>query len=112
MSTPCLHPASVATRVPSASMKASSKKSAGCCFQTLTPGLVEDVLEGLDVVGGEAAAEVAGGGGVGDAVGAEGVEEDLVVAPQFDVLEAGAAGTGGCRRCSGRGRSRGTAGAA
>ena len=75
-------------------MMASSKKSAGCCFQTLTPGLVEDVLEGLDVVGGEAAAEVAGGGGVGDAVGAEGVEEDLVVAAQFDVVEAGAVAQG------------------
>ena len=73
---------------------ASSKKSGGCCFQTLTPGLIEDVLEGLDVVGGEAAAEVAGGGGVGDAVGAEGVEEDDVVASQFDVVEAGAVAQG------------------
>ena len=44
--------------------------------------------------GGEAAAEVAGGGGVGDAVGAEGVEEGLVVAAQFDVLEAGAVAQG------------------
>ena len=75
-------------------MTASSKKSDGCCFQTLTPGLIEDVLEGLDVVGGEAAAEVAGGGGVGDAVGAEGVEEDDVVASQFDVVEAGAVAEG------------------
>ena len=33
------------------------------------PSLIEDVLEGFDVVGGEAAAEVARGGGVGDAVG-------------------------------------------
>jgi hypothetical protein len=38
---------------------------------------------------GEAAAEVAGGGRVGDAAGAQGVEEDLVVAPQLDVLQAG-----------------------
>ena len=52
--------------------------------------MIEDVLEDLDIVGGEAAAEVAGGGGVGDAVGAEGVEEDDVVASQFDVVEAGA----------------------
>ena len=89
-----LAPAPVATRVPSMSMMASSKKSGGCWLQTLTPGLVEDVLEGLDVVGGEAAAEVAGGGGVGDAVGAQGVEEDLVVAAQFDVVEAGAVAQG------------------
>ncbi len=52
--------------------------------------LIEDVLEDLDVLGGEAAAEVAGGGGVGDAVGAEGIQEDEVGAPQFDVVEAGA----------------------
>ena len=42
----------------------------------------------------EAAAEVAGGGRVGDAAGAEGVEEDLVVAAQFEVLQAGAVAQG------------------
>ena len=75
-------------------MTASSKKSDGCCFQSLTADLIEDVLEGLDVVGGEASAEVACGGGVGDAVGAECVEEDDVVASQFDVVEAGAVAQG------------------
>ena len=60
----------------------------------LDPGLIEDILEGLDVVGGEAAAEVARGGGVGDAVGAEGVEEDNVVASQLDVVETGAVAQG------------------
>jgi hypothetical protein len=59
-------------------------------FPDLDPGLIEDVLECLDVVGGEAPAEVTRGGRVGDAVGAQGVEEDDVVAPQFDVVEAGA----------------------
>ena len=33
-----------------------------------------------------------GGGGVGDALGAQGVEIDLVVAPQFEVLDPLAAG--------------------
>ena len=75
-------------------MMASSKKSGGCCLPDLEPGLIEDVLEGLDVVGGEASAEVAGGGGVGDAVGPEGVEEDDVVASQLDVVEAGAVAEG------------------
>ena len=42
----------------------------------------------------EAAAEVAGGGRVGDAAGAEGVEEVLVLAAQFDVLQAGAVAQG------------------
>ena len=35
----------------------------------------------------EAAAEVSGSGGVGDTLGAEGVEIDLVVTPQFDVFD-------------------------
>jgi hypothetical protein len=51
---------------------------------------IEGVLEGLDIVRGEARAEVPGSSGIGDAVGAEGVEEDDVVAPQLDVVEAGA----------------------
>ena len=59
-------------------------------FPDLDAGLIEDVLEGLDIVGSEASAEVAGRGGVGDSVGAEGVEEDDVVAAQLDVVETGA----------------------
>jgi hypothetical protein len=54
--------------------------------------LVEEVLKRLDIGGREAAAEVARGGRVRDALGAEGVEVDLVVAEQFQVLQAGAAG--------------------
>jgi hypothetical protein len=42
----------------------------------------------------EAAAEVAGGGRVGDTLGAQGVEEDLVLAAQFEVLQAGALAQG------------------
>ena len=55
-------------------------------------GLVEGLHEPLDVGLGEAAAEVPGGGGVGDASGAEGVEVDLVIASDFEVLDAAAAG--------------------
>src|SRR6202022_354872 len=54
----------------------------------LESGLIEDVLEGLDVVGREASAEVARGGGVGNAVGTERVEEDDVITWQFDVRGA------------------------
>jgi hypothetical protein len=60
----------------------------------LESDLIEDVLEGLDVVEPEASAEVTGGGGVGDAVGVEGVEEDDVIAAEFDVVEAGAIAEG------------------
>jgi hypothetical protein len=42
----------------------------------------------------EAAAEVAGGGRVGESPGAQGVEEDLVLATEFEVLQAGAAAQG------------------
>ncbi len=53
---------------------------------------VEGVNQVHDVALGEAAAEVPGRGGVGDALGAQGVEIDLVVAPQFEVLDVCAAG--------------------
>ena len=133
MSTPCLHSASVATSVPSASMIASSKNAAGCCAQTRSRVSLMASIRSHDVGLGEAAAEVAGGGGVGDAFGAQGVEIDLVVAPQFEVLEPLAAGqevegdvqdvvgfvvgqvpleeVEVARRCRGSGRASGPAGA-
>ena len=40
----------------------------------------------------ESAAEVSGGGRVGDPLGAQGIEVDLVVASQFEVLELLSAG--------------------
>ena len=55
-------------------------------------GLVEGVHQPAHVGLGEAAAEVAGGGGVGEAFGPEGVEIDLVVAADLQVLDAAAAG--------------------
>ena len=70
------------------------EEAGGLLLPELDPRLIEDVLEGLDVLGREATAEVAGGGGVGDAVGAEGVEEDDIIASQFDVVEAGAVAEG------------------
>ena len=87
MSTPCLHSASVATRVPSASRMACVEERGGLLGPDPQPGLVDGVHQVEDVGLGEAAAEVARGGGVGDALGAQGVEIDLVVAPQFEVLE-------------------------
>jgi hypothetical protein len=43
------------------------------------------------IAGLEPPAEVARGGGIGDPLGAKGIEEDLVVAPQFEMLDAGTA---------------------
>ncbi|HMB04302.1 MAG TPA: hypothetical protein VKP69_11265 [Isosphaeraceae bacterium] len=54
--------------------------------------LIEGVHQLLDVLNGEAAAEVAGGGRIGDALGPEGVEVDLVVTPDLEVLQATDAG--------------------
>ena len=56
------------------------------------PGGVDGLHQVQDVGLAEAAAEVAFGGRVGDAHGAEGVEIDLVVAEPLEVLEASAAG--------------------
>ena len=89
---PCLHSASVPTRVPSTSRIASLKKAEGCWAQTRSRVSIDGVHQGDDVGLGEAAAEVACGGGVGDALGAQGIEVDLVVAPQFEVLDPFAAG--------------------
>ena len=56
------------------------------------PGGVDGLHQVQDVGLAEAAAEVTFGGRVGDALGAEGIEIDLVVAAPLDVLEAAAAG--------------------
>jgi hypothetical protein len=50
-------------------------------------GLIDGVHQGLNVGFLETAAEVTFGGGVGNALGAHGVEKDFVVAPQLDMLE-------------------------
>src|SRR5258708_2041500 len=49
---------------------------------------VEDIDERVDVGGAEAAAEIARGGRIGNAASAQRVEVDLVLATQFDVLQA------------------------
>jgi hypothetical protein len=58
------------------------------------PRLIEDILKGLDILDGDASAEVSGSGGVGNAVGTERVEEDDFVASQFDIVEARASTEG------------------
>src|SRR5512135_3322014 len=92
MSTPCLHQPSLGAIVPSASRKASSKKSAGCSPQARrraslkvsisrspSPSLKRRQMSPAVVR-------------VGDAVGPEGIEVDLVVTPDFEVFQATAAG--------------------
>src|SRR5271157_2187300 len=56
------------------------------------PRLVDSVHQSHDVVLGEAAAEIPGCGGVGDTHGAQGIEINLVIAPQFEMLDFLAAG--------------------
>jgi hypothetical protein len=46
---------------------------------SLDADVVEDVQERVHVLGLEAPADIPGGGRIGDAAGAQGVEEDLVV---------------------------------
>ena len=59
----------------------------GLLFPDAESGLVDGVHEVEDVTAAEPAAEVARGGRVGDPLGAQGIEVDLVVAAQFEVLE-------------------------
>ena len=49
-------------------------------------------IKSHDIGLGEAAAEVSGGGGVGDTLGAQGIEIDLIVASQFEVFDSFASG--------------------
>ena len=55
-------------------------------------GTIEDVHQSLDVGWYETPAEITLGGRVGNSLGAQGVEIDLVVAPKFNVLHPLAAG--------------------
>ena len=71
---------------------ASSKNSGGLLGPDPQARLIDGVHQVHDVGLAEAAAEVPGGGGVGDALGAQGIEIDLVVASEFDVFDAFAAG--------------------
>jgi hypothetical protein len=56
------------------------------------PRSIDGVHQGEDVGPGEAAAEVAGGGRVGDPLGPERIEVDLIVAAQLEMFDAAAAG--------------------
>jgi hypothetical protein len=52
--------------------------------------VVDDVVQRLQVLACEASAEVARGSGIRDPASTQGIEEDLVVAEQLQVLQAGA----------------------
>src|SRR5262249_17001072 len=52
--------------------------------------VIDDIEQRIDVLAGEATAEIASGGRVGNAAGTEGVEEVLLISAQLDVLQAGA----------------------
>src|ERR1022692_2384557 len=57
----------------------------GLLLPNFYPGVVEDVLAEVDWIGTETAAIIACGRGIGNALGAEGVEKGGVVAAQLDV---------------------------
>ena len=71
---------------------ASREEVGGLLGVDAQPGGVDGLHQVQDVGLAEPAAEVAFGGRVGDAHGAEGVEIDLIVAEPLEVLEAAAAG--------------------
>ena len=62
----------------------------GLLLPDVEPRLVDRVEQAADMLlAAEAAAEIARGGGVGNGLRTDGVEERFVVAPQFDVLQTG-----------------------
>jgi hypothetical protein len=64
------------------------EKVAGLMPPDADANIVIDLLEGVNVNDVETSAEVARGGGIGNALGSEGVEEVDIVAAEFNVLEA------------------------
>ena len=72
-------------------MTASVEEAGGLLGPDPDAGVVEDVKQECRTsFSSETAAEVSRGGRVGNAPGTRGVEKDLVISPQLDVLEAGA----------------------
>ena len=49
--------------------------------------LIKDVQENMNVLGLEAAAKIARGGWIGNALGAQGIEKYFIIAAEFDVLQ-------------------------
>ena len=70
------------------------EKIVGLLLPEFHARVIEDVLEKVDFIGVETSAVIAGGGGIGNAFGAEGVEKGGVVAAKFDVLETRAVAQG------------------
>jgi len=68
------------------------QEGVGLLLPDLDPLLVDNALQRVDVGGVEAAQEIPGGGGIGDALGTQDIEIGFVVAEQLQVLQAGAAG--------------------
>jgi len=59
----------------------------GLLFPDAKPGLVDRVHQLQDIARAEPPAEISGRGRIGDPLGAQGIEVDLVVASQFEMLE-------------------------
>src|SRR5271154_1172644 len=67
------------------------EKGCGLMFPDADANVVINVLQGIDVGDSEPSAKIARGGGIGNTLSAEGVEEVGIVAAQFDVLQTIAA---------------------
>src|SRR5512135_21303 len=92
MSTPCLHQPSEGASAPSASRNASSKNPSGCCFQARSRVSLKMPINCSPSPSLKRRQKSPAVVRVGDAVGPEGIEVDLVVTPDFEVFQATAAG--------------------
>ena len=90
MSIPCLHSPLVDTSVPSISRRASAKNSSGCCAHTFNRVSLITSNKRAHIVGLEAPAKIPGRGGIGNPPGVHRLQISFVLAPQFQIFQAGA----------------------
>src|SRR5260370_283516 len=74
------------------------KKRRGLSGPDALADIVKNIDQGVHVASVKTATEIASRGRIGQATGAEGIEKDLVVAPQFQVLQASAVAQGVIRQ--------------
>ena len=84
---PPLHSPKVGAIVPSVSIKASLKKPLGCCLQTRCRTVLVISIKSDDILLLKTTGEVPAGGRVRNALGAQTIEESLIIAPQLNILQ-------------------------
>ena len=83
---PPLHSPKVGAIVPSVSIKASLKKPLDCSLQTRCRTVLVISIKSDDILLLKTTGEVPAGGRVRNALGAQTIEESLIIAPQLNII--------------------------